>query len=256
MAKRKRSGGWLLKLLFALFFVVFVASAVMIGLNLYHSKQEADAFAALRAAKQAELDAAKQAADAKAALEAGYDSLHSQNADYAAWLTVRGTHIDYPVMYTPSEPNYYLRRAFDQSASASGTPFIGEGADLDSTCLLIYGHEMHNGTMFGDLDLFADPAFYNSNGSNCITLTTRDEMRSYEVFAAVRTELPATGYRYYNAAGPLDEAGFSELVQWLKSNALYDSGLTPVYGEQILLLSTCSEHAEGGRFIVAARRVS
>lgn len=254
----KRKGKTFLAVLFAVFFVLFAVSAGMIGWNLYQSKQEADAFAALRAQQEAERAAAQAAADAQAALEAGYDSLHAQNADYAGWLTVGGTHIDYPVMWTPSDPNYYLRRAFDRSASASGTPFIAEGADIDSTCLLIYGHEMHNGTMFGDLDLFADPAYLNSTGSVCVSFTTRTEMRHYEVFAAVRTQLLAQGtpgFRYYNAAGPLDQAGFDELVGWLKTNALYDTGITPHYGEQILLLSTCSEHTQDGRFLLAARRV-
>ena len=159
-------------------------------------------------------------------------------------------------MWTPSEPEYYLRRAFDQSSSATGTPFIGEGSDIDSDCLIIYGHEMHNGTMFGELDRYADAAF--AAQKQPINIYTRTEMRTYEVFAAVQTRILGDGeegYRYYNAAGPLDQAGFDALVGWLKQNALYDTGVTPNFGEQILILSTCSYHTENGRFLVAARRI-
>lgn len=251
----------ILKLLFAAFACCFVVSAGMVAYNLYESKQAADAFAALRAQAEAERQAAAQAAAdaevARQALAASYDRMHDQNADYAGWLVVSGTQADYPVMWTPSEPNYYLRRAFDQSDSASGTPFIGEGADINSDCLIIYGHEMQNGAMFGELDRYADPAFAAQKLP--ITIYTRTEVRTYEVFAALQTRILAqgeAGYRYQNAAGPLDQAGFDALVGWLKSNALYDSGVTPSYGEQILILSTCSYHTENGRFLVAARRVS
>lgn len=253
MAQRKHT---LLKVLFALCACVFLVSAGMAGWTWFQQKQEADAFVKLQAQQEAQR---QEAADAAAALAAGYDSLHSQNADYVAWLNVSGTQIDYPVMWTPSAPEYYLRRAFDQSDSASGTPFVGEGSDIDSDCLIIYGHEMHNGTMFGELDKYADAAFFQSNGAESITLSTRTEMRRYEIFAAVQTRLlndNEEGYRYYNAAGPLDQATFTELVSWLKSNALYDTGVTPAFGEQILILSTCSYHTENGRFLVAARRVS
>lgn len=253
-AKGKRR---LLLALFIVFAGVFCVSAGLLGHELWQSKKAADAFAALRAEQAAQrVQAAEDAAQAAAALAAGYDSLHSQNADYAGWLNVGGTTIDYPVMWTPSDPDYYLRRAFDQSSSASGTPFIGEGADIDSDCLLIYGHEMHNGTMFGELDRYADAAF--AAEKQPITIYTRTEMRTYEVFAAVRTRILGAqeeGYRYYNAAGPLDQAGFDALVGWLSQNALYNTGVTPAYGEQILILSTCSYHTENGRFLVAARRI-
>ncbi len=253
MGKHKRR---LLAVLFVVFAGVFIASAGLFGWTAYQQHQENEAFAVLRAQQEA---AKQAAADAAAARQATYDTLHGQNADYAGWLNVTGTQIDYPVMWTPSAPEYYLRRAFDQSPSESGTPFIGEGADINSDCLIIYGHEMQNGTMFGELDRYADPAFFQSNGARTIYLYTRDETRLYEIFAAVQTRLLADneeGYRYYNAAGALDETGFAALVNWLKQNDLYDTGITPAYGEQILLLSTCSYHTEGGRFLVAARRIA
>lgn len=259
--KKRRRGNRLLKVFFVLFACLFIVSGGMAGYTLYQNKQAADAFAALRAQAEAERQATAQAAaDAEAArqaLAASYETMHSQNSDYAGWLVVGGTQIDYPVMWTPDAPNYYLRRAFDQSDSASGTPFIGEGADIDSDCLLIYGHEMKDGAMFGELDRYADAAFAAQKLP--ITIYTRTEARTYEVFAALQTRIlqpGETGYRYQNAAGPLDQAGFDALVSWLRDNALYDSGVVPSYGQQILLLSTCSYHTENGRFLVAARRIS
>ncbi len=63
-----------------------------------------------------------------------------------------GTRIDYPVMSRASDPEYYLHRAFDGSRSSGGTPFLGQLSDKDSTCMIVYGHNMKNGSMFGTLD--------------------------------------------------------------------------------------------------------
>lgn len=237
----------LLKGVFILFVVGFVVSIVGIGVNLYQSNKENAAFAQLRQEAPEEQPLDPQEAYAK---------LKGMNADYDGWLNIPGTHVDYPVMATPSEPEYYLRRAFDQSASVSGTPFLGDGCDQTSDCVIIYGHDMDNGTMFGDLSLYESPEFRSKYPF--ISYYTKEGCQTYEIFAAVKTQiLPkgAEGYRYYNAAGPLTPEAFTALTGWLKGNALYDSGVTPVEGEQIMILSTCNSFADNGRFLVAARRV-
>ena len=159
-------------------------------------------------------------------------------------------------MCTPDEPEYYLRRAFNQSYSQSGTPFIGKDSTIDSDMFIIYGHNMKNGTMFGTLDRYMEKTFWQENSA--ISFTTVAEERKYEVFAALETRIlyrEESGYCYYEQAGDLTKTAFEELVQWLADNALYDTGITPEYGEQIVILSTCSYHEENGRFIIAARRV-
>lgn len=198
----------------------------------------------------------EDAAQAQAQRAAGYAALGQHNPDYAAWLQIPGTQIDYPVMYTPEQPEHYLYRAFDGTESASGTPFIGAGADVDSDCLIIYGHNMKSGTMFGELDAYRDASFWAAHPR--LTLYVGAEARSYAVFAAVQTRVlytDETGFRYYYAAGSQTEDSFRALTGWLAENALYATDGAPAYGEQILLLSTCSYHTEEGRFVVAARRL-
>jgi len=56
-----------------------------------------------------------------------YLSIYKKNNDFVCWINIDGTLVNYPVMYTPDDPQYYLRRAFDKSDSQSGTPFVGEG---------------------------------------------------------------------------------------------------------------------------------
>lgn len=91
------------------------------------------------------------------------------------------------------------------------------------------------------------------------TLEDSDKtIQEYEIFAAVETRVLNTresGFRYYQQSGDLSENAFQELLTWLTENALYDTGIKPEYGEQVVLLSTCSYHTENGRFLVAAKKV-
>ena len=78
------------------------------------------------------------------------------------------------------------------------------------------------------------------------------------MFAVVKTNIlhaDEAGFRYYNCSGDLSETDYKDLADWFSINAIYDTGISPVYGDQILVLSTCSYHTENGRFLVAARRI-
>ncbi len=186
-----------------------------------------------------------------------YLALKEQNPDFAGWLTVPNTNIDYPVMYTPGEPDFYLRRGFDKTYFDSGTPFIGDKCSADSTAFIIYAHHMLNGSMFATLDNYMDEAFWKENPQ--FTFTTTDEIRTYEIFAAARTDIYASFYEelaYYSAVGDISEFTYGQLALWLRNNSIYKTGIVPEYDEQILILSTCSYHDDDGRFIVAARRIS
>lgn len=247
-----------LSILCGMLLILFAVSSVMAVKACLQSRSEQQAFEQLSAVKT---DAAAASASSPEATQQDtrglYESLQEQNADFAAWLTVSGTSIDYPVMYTPEDPEFYLHRAFDKSDSVSGTPFIGEDGSPESDLFIIYGHNMRNGTMFGTLSRYEDPDFYRENTT--LTLASAEGERVYEIFAAVETRVLDTGevgYRYYSHAGTLTEADFQELTGWLAEHALYPTGITPAFGEQIVILSTCSYHTENGRFLVAARESS
>lgn len=184
-----------------------------------------------------------------------YEIVYEKNPDFTGWLTVPKTNINYPVMYTPDETEYYLRKAFNRKYAISGTPFIGANCDTDSDCFIIYGHNMKNETMFGTLDYYAKAEFREQNPE--FTFDTLYEERTYRVFAAFKGKVLSageSGFRYYDYAGDLDEESFSALMGELEKASLYKTGERPVYGDQILLLSTCAYHTENGRFVVAAYR--
>lgn len=184
-----------------------------------------------------------------------YAELKELNSDFIGWLRIDGTKIDYPVMHTPEDSQYYIYRDFYGKKTASGTPFMGGECTADSDSIIIYGHNMKNGTMFGSLDEYQKEEYWKVHP--VIWFETVEEDRQYEVFSAFTTRLlyeGEEGFQYYGYVGDLTEQQFEEFVQLAKRSSRYDTGITPEYGDQLLMLSTCSYHTENGRFVVIGCR--
>ena len=269
--KKTKAQRWRLikNILLCVFGVSFLITGFMFGKIYLNGQKEESSFKGLAeaihnnpvSAVPVKTDASAPEAEAEYAVDPKYFepylALKEQNPDFAGWLNVPNTNIDYPVMYTPEDPEFYLRRGFDKTYFDSGTPFIGEKCDIDSSAFIIYAHHMLNGSMFATLDNYMDEAFWKENPQ--FTFTTTDEIRTYEIFAAAKTEIydqSYEGFKYYYSVGDISEFTYGQLSLWLRNNSLYKTGIEPEFGEQILILSTCSYHDDDGRFIVAARRIS
>lgn len=196
--------------------------------------------------------------DASPSILPQYAALHQENPDLAGWVRIEDTKLDYPVMFTPEEPEYYLRRAFDKSDSLSGTPFIGEGSSVKSGNVLIYGHKMKNGTMFSALLDYAQESFWKDHP--LIQFDSLYEESTYEVIGAFYSRAyyqNETGvFRYYQYPDFSNREQFEEYCQQVKASSLYDTGIEADYGDQLLTLSTCSYHVKEGRFVVVARKIN
>ena len=188
-----------------------------------------------------------------------YDPLYNKNKDFFGWLKIEGTKIDYPVMYTPRDNEYYLHRDFNGDYSESGCLFIDGSCPAKGNFYLIYGHHMRNGSMFGELPNYKDYEFYKEHKT--VFFDTRYELRDYEVVAAFYAQVfpedeEDDHFCYYKYTDLTNPQKFSEYVTNVKANAIYDTGITPVYGDELIALSTCNYHTEDGRFVVVARRKS
>ena len=185
-----------------------------------------------------------------------FHALLAENGDLRGWLTIPDTGIDYPVMQSELDREYYLHRAFDRSDSVSGTPFLDFACTPESDCVIVYAHNMKNGTMFGTLDRYLRQDYRDAHPT--IWFDSLTEEREYEVFAAVQTRVYGTGapgFHYYESAGTLTASERRQLVDWLLERSVWDCGVTPEEDDQILILSTCSYHTQDGRFLIAARRI-
>ena len=180
------------------------------------------------------------------------------NKDMAAWLRIPGTNIDYPVMWTPEDETYYLYRAFDGSENKNGCLLLDTDSCLAplTTNLIIHGHNMKSGAMFGNLTDYEDQAFYEKHKN--IILYTEECQRNYEVIAVFRSQVYRKTdevFKFYKffQAGTREE--FDDFYNNIKQLSQYDTGVTAEFGDHFLTLSTCVYHVEQGRFVVVAKEV-
>lgn len=178
-----------------------------------------------------------------------YQELHRQNGDMAGWLSVPDTRLDCPVMYTPDEPEKYLRRAFDGSYALSGSLFLGEGCTPEGNHLIVYGHNMKDGTMFGSLTAFGEADYARDHA---VTLDTLRREGTFAVVGAFYCQAEEGDFPYYRYTSFADEAEQAEYIARVLERSLYDSGVRPAWGDRVLTLSTCSYIGDAGRFVVVA----
>ena len=94
-----------------------------------------------------------------------YTKLFEQNSDIVGWIRIDDTQINYPVMQSPQESNFYLKHGFDKEYTDYGCPYMSESCDVNkpSDNLIVYGHHMKNGTMFSDLERFKKKEFWEEH---------------------------------------------------------------------------------------------
>lgn len=189
-----------------------------------------------------------------------YADIFAQNADMAAWLVVDSTIMDYPVMQTMEDENYYLERDFYGNEDKAGCLLLDTDSSLyesGTTNLIIHGHNMKAGTMFGSLDEYQNKDYYEDH--KYMELYTKSEKRQYEVIAAFYSQVYYSTdlvFKYYNFFRADTEEEFSYFYDNIKEIALYDTGVTAELGDNFLTLSTCAYHVEDGRFVVVAKEIS
>ena len=188
-----------------------------------------------------------------------YRDLYEQNPDLIGWLRMEGAGIDLPVMQTPGDNEYYLRRGFDRYYAVGGTPF------LDANCRvtpgyatanwLIYGHNMADGARFAPVLQYRDEAFYQAHPT--FTFDTIYEPGTWQVVAALDTALGSDTLPYYTFFDAANQLEWKQRVQAILALRLYDTGVQPQYGDQLLVLSTCGDTTLGTdkRFALLAVRV-
>ena len=180
------------------------------------------------------------------------------NEDMAAWLQIPDTNIDYPIMWTPRDENYYLYRDFEGNDNKNGCLILDTDSSLDplTTNLIIHGHNMRSGAMFGNLTDYENSDYYEKHKQ--ITLYTEECRRNYEVIAVFRSQVYKKTdevFKFYKFFQADTQEEFDDFYQNIKALSLYDTGVTAQFGDHFLTLSTCVYHVEQGRFVVVAKEV-
>ncbi len=187
-----------------------------------------------------------------------YENLLKQNRKLVGWVKIADTMIDYPVLQT-SNNEYYLDHNFRQEYDKNGSIFMDKDCDFvtPSTNIILYGHHMKSGQMFGQLSKYADQDFYQKHPH--IQFDTLYSRGVYEVVYAFRSPVyreEEIVFKYYQFIQALSQREFDSNMDAMEALALYDTGKRPVWGDSLLTLSTCDYAAGSDRFVVVARRIS
>lgn len=238
-------------LLIILLIVTLIISSYFLYKNLKEDKKQEDIFEEIK-------EIAEENSISENNEEQQHDidmtKLYNTNSDIVAWIRIENTNIDYPVMQTKNNPNYYLRKNFYKQYSYLGTPYLAESCDINaSDNLIIYGHHINNSKMFGELENYRKKEYYNKH--KFIKFFTLKESKEYEVIAVFQT-VTDTGFKYYNFVNANNEREFNTFVNQCKKLSFYDTGKIANYGQKLLTLSTCDYSSENARLVVVAKEIS
>ncbi|MGL4738431.1 MAG: class B sortase [Cellulosilyticaceae bacterium] len=191
-----------------------------------------------------------------------YLRLYEMNQDLVGWLKIEDTRIDYPVMQTLEDEDYYLDKGFDGEKNSNGSLILDTSCQMGgpegspSTNLIIHGHHMRSGEMFGDLEKYMDADYAKLHER--IQLDTLYEKREYQVVAVFLSQVYSksdTCFKYYQFVEADTPEAFETFYNTIKELSVVDTGVTASYGDELLTLSTCSYHVEDGRLVVVAKRI-
>ncbi|MBE6780240.1 MAG: sortase [Ruminococcaceae bacterium] len=225
--------------LIAILSAVFVFSSVMLIKTVSDSKKTDEQFDELAelvslpedntsseapATSESGSTVQKPAAPALQPITRNIALLHERNSDCVGWVYIAGTRVNYPVMYTPDKPEKYLKRDFYGRIMGSGVPFIDARCNLDSTNIIIYGHNMKNLSMFGGLRKYLDKSYLKAHPT--IEFETLDGCVKYDIIDVRKTDIKDDWYTH-NLDGNQD-------------------------GKEYLTLSTCYGLNKNARLLVIA----
>lgn len=186
-----------------------------------------------------------------------YQTLYNKNKKLIGWLKIDDTNIDYPVMQTTNN-EYYLDHNYNQEYDKNGSLFLDKDCDVvhRNTNLIIYGHHMKSGKMFGNLNKYSSEEYCKQHST--IRFDTIYEKGAYEVMYVFRSKIyneDEVVFKYYQFLDAASEKEFNSDMQEMAALSLYDTGVTASYGDELLTLSTCDNSEQDGRFVVVARRI-
>ena len=171
------------------------------------------------------------------------------NPDTRAWITLDGTHIDYPMVQGKDDMEY-VNKDVTCEFSLSGSIFLSakNKADFSDPYMLTYGHHMDNGGMYGDVMKFIEKDYFDKHLTGHLFLPD-GRARKLDVFAVIECDAyDQMIYRTDNKKGNV-----MELVEYLKNHATNFRDIGMKESDQIMALSTCVSLETNGRAVVMVR---
>lgn len=174
-----------------------------------------------------------------------FDKLHEQNSDIVAWIYCAGTNIDYPVVQS-GDNNYYLRRMLSGEWNIAGTIFMDYRfpSDFSGPNAVIYGHNMNNGSMFGDLPGYKKQEYFDAHPT--MWLFTPERTYRVDIFAGLVT--PSNSLDVYGVC--TNDEDLEKYISYALENSMFTSDVDTESIEKVVVLSTCSYETDNSRFVL------
>ena len=176
-----------------------------------------------------------------------FDRLREISADAVAWLFAPDMNINYVIAQTDNN-DYYLRRLLDGTYASGGSLFVDYrcSADFSDWNTVIYGHQMNNGTMFGELANYRDPAYYEEHP--VMYLYVPGKRYKLELIAAYLTDIYDIVYTV-----PSTKVLWNEIIYQAGRESSFDPGITVGREDKLVTLSTCAYDYDNARYVVIGR---
>lgn len=185
--------------------------------------------------------------EAAALAEVDLEALRAVNGDVAGWIEIPGTELSYPLVQG-ADNQFYLDHNWKGEPSGGGSVFLEctSSRDLSGFHTIAYAHRMRDGSMFGSLKGYQDPAYWQEHPS--VYVVTDRGVARYDVFSARTAGVRSVVYRL-----DLEESGLEEeLIRSCAEDSVIDTGIVPEAGDRILTLSTCTGNGYAARWVVHA----
>jgi len=186
-----------------------------------------------------------------------YVTLYNNNKSLIGWIRIDDTLIDYPVMQSKNQ-DYYLDHNFNQEKDNNGSIFIDANCSIwpRSQNIIIYGHNMKSGKMFGQLKKYKSEDYFKENPYIYFdTLYEKGKYQVMYVFSDVVYDEAQVTFKYYQFINADSEAEWNSAMNYMAEKSMYDTGLHAYLGDQIITLSTCDYEKDAERFVVVAKKI-
>jgi sortase B len=182
-----------------------------------------------------------------------FDSLQAQNDEIYAWITVPDTNVDYPIVQSADNDEFYLKHsATDKSWSSSGAIYTESvnTTTFNDRVTLIYGHNGYGDTMFTTLHKFEKSDFFESN--EYFYIYTPDSKLTYQIVSAFKYD----NRHIMNSFDFQNNNVFEEFINMIQNpdssnkniRKNLDKELT--INDNIVVLSTCITNQKSSRYLV------
>lgn len=241
------------KMIYIICIVLFLISvAFVIGL-LFGQRDRGDIYEQMQEDNVAiqEEPVTEERVETEVSIPIDFEAFQEQNGDIYAWIRIPGTVVDYPIVQHPEDDAYYLNRTVEGKTGLPGSIYTESlnKTDFSDRNTLIYGHNMKNGSMFGDLSLYKDSTYMKEHAE--ILIYTPEHIYTYRVFAAITYDNRHIMYAFDFSTDAGLQAYLDSIRAVRNMTSYLDESVEVTAEDQIITLSTCTGN-KAKRFLVEA----